>query len=286
MTDRKTINEQLEALGRVAIEPVEPRLDDLEAQLLAAIGDDGEHRLMLISESPTRRGHRLFLVAAAAVCVLAISGALLLPKDNDHSIVIAAANDVSIILPDGAAVVGAAGLVLPDGAIIDVDGFVDVDGRRFGPGRYGVDDGEVVVLSITSDPSTTVQSVAPAPSVSPVSSAPPVSTRVSTTVRASDDSSTQTETTEVVRTTPISEEPVRTVATTVPVRTTTTVPVRTVATTVPVRTTTTVAVRTASTVAVRTATTDPSGTPTNTSITSVQLVPTPVTAVPVRRGSA
>jgi hypothetical protein len=276
VTDRETINQQLEALGRVPIEPIEPRLDDLEAQLLAAIGDDGEHRLMPISGSPTTRGHRLLLVAAAVVCVLAIAGVLLVPKGSDNSIVIAAANDVSIVLPDGSAVVGSAGLELPDGTTIDVDGFVEVEGRRFGPGKYKVGDGELVVLWITRDTSTTVQSVVPAPSVSPGSTAPPLSTGVSATVRASDDNSVQTATTEVVRTAPpatrpASTRPTRASSTPIrqePVRTVSTVP----ATTLRLRPTTTFPARTTTTSVVPT--------------TAVRRVPTLDAAVPVRRGSA
>jgi len=68
---------------------------------------------------------------------------------TDDALAIDAADRVVVELPDGASRVGTAGTVLPDGTRLEVIGFVEVDGRRFGPGVYRVLDR--VVVPVGSD---------------------------------------------------------------------------------------------------------------------------------------
>ncbi len=80
------------------------------------------------------------MVLVIALGALTVS---LLAADDDV-LAIAAADRVVVELPDGEAVAGEAGTELPDGARLEVIGFVEIDGRRFGPGSYRIVDGEVV----------------------------------------------------------------------------------------------------------------------------------------------
>ena len=144
----------IDSLSRVAAAPidaVEPRLPDLETRLRLAIAADTDRDVsVLLSVAPDDRRRvtraRRFVALASAACVVAlISVAVLARTSPSDDVVLAAVSSVSVVLPDGEVVDGAEGLAVPEGALLDVDGFVVIDGRRFGPGLYRVaGDGGVV----------------------------------------------------------------------------------------------------------------------------------------------
>ena len=79
----------------------------------------------------------VLVLALGALTVSLLAG-------DDAALAIAAADGVVVELPDGDSIVGEAGTELPDGTRLDVIGFVEIDGRRFGPGTYEIVDGAVV----------------------------------------------------------------------------------------------------------------------------------------------
>lgn len=144
----------LDSLHRIAGEPVaaiESRLPGLEARLRSAIAADDDRAapmLLWVADDDRRqvtRTRRLVLLASAACVVALISVAVLARTSPNDNVVLASADSVSVVLPDGGVVAGADGLIVPEGALLDVEGFVVIDGRRFGPGLYRITgDGRVV----------------------------------------------------------------------------------------------------------------------------------------------
>ncbi|MFK7919186.1 MAG: hypothetical protein AB8G14_14010 [Ilumatobacter sp.] len=188
--DEPTPDDVATALAALGSEPVvisEERLAALEARVL---GDRTERRpnvavvvpAVVLEAGRRRRPRRAIqMVSVAAtlfVCVLAFG---LLAADDD-GLVIADAAGVTVALPGGDEVQGRAGTALPEGADLEVAEFVVVDGRRFGPGRYRVADGELVAE--TGNASTVTSSV---PGTNgnvetvPASTAPSATTSATTT---------------------------------------------------------------------------------------------------------
>ena len=145
--DRSELKRALEAVGAAPVEDVAPRLDDLERRVMAKIAappsDDRTEVVVPLAFARRRRieAARTVVLGAAAACILAL---VVLAagwwSDGNGRYVIAAADEVNVVLPDGSSVPGAAGLVVPLGSTIDVDGSMEIDGVTYGPGRYSVTD--------------------------------------------------------------------------------------------------------------------------------------------------
>ncbi len=128
------------------------RFAAIEARVMAAVEAD-DHGVApfavgpVATEAAIRRRTRAmsFLSVAAVVIVVALGAlAVILVVGQDDALAIAAADRVVVELPDGDSIVGEAGVELPDGTRLDVIGFVEIDGTRFGPGSYTIVDGAVV----------------------------------------------------------------------------------------------------------------------------------------------
>lgn len=122
---------KLDALRTPVAEISDARLDAIEARI-------GAMREVEPSASARSRA-RIALLATAAALIAVVTVAFGMLGDDRDRLVIAAADGVEVVLPTGAAVEGRAGLELPDGTVLTVTGFVDVEGTRFGPGTYVVD---------------------------------------------------------------------------------------------------------------------------------------------------
>lgn len=144
MSDERQLD-PIAALGRLAAAPVETNEDRMSAlgdRIRASIDDDRDGAVVVpLVPRPRRRAMATGLVAACVLLAVVVAAALLRP--TDESVVIAFADGVTVTLDDGSTVDGTSGLELPDGATLDVDGSVVIDGERFGPGTYRVEDGEL-----------------------------------------------------------------------------------------------------------------------------------------------
>lgn len=286
------------ALSAMAAAPVtvdDERLDVLAARIRRAVDDDAEVPIVVAgtdieAPAPSRARRRLGpLLAAAAVIVLVAVGSLaVLLAGDDEALAIDAADRVVVELPGGEPFVGAAGTELPDGTRLEVIGFVEVDGERFGPGRYRVVDG--VVISVGSGDSDV-----PTESNSVEGQLTPATDRPATTERTP---ATTTERQVPSRTAPTqSTQPPAVDAPTIderpdpsPSTTPSTPPSRPPATDVtrpqvpaPTRPPTTPATRPTTTVPARTTTTTSAPARTTTATTAATTVPARTT-VPERRG--
>lgn len=178
------LRNELEVIAREPIEAIDARLDELEARLMRAIEGDRVDRGLVVVPIDVARRRRLSVRVVGGVAGAACIIALILVSaawfgGADPEIVIAAADDVSVVLPDGSVVSGAAGLELPDGSRLDVDGSLVVDGRTYGPGEYFVGPDGITAVSGAAgegvtDVATTTSS---APKTAPPSTAPPTTTR-------------------------------------------------------------------------------------------------------------
>lgn len=174
MTSKRAIIDALIQAGAAPIEPVEPRLGHLEDRLVAAIAaeDDrfaggivvGVGGTDIVTDIVARhrvRRARLTLLAVAASIVAVVVLAFTVPDAPDDGLVVAAADGVSIVLPDGAEVDGAAGVELVDGARLAVNGSLRVGDHDYGPGNYVIADDRVVRVIAPSTTSTTSTPVVP-----------------------------------------------------------------------------------------------------------------------------
>ena len=156
-TDR--VESRLTRLGSQSVDVSAARLEMIEARVFASMeaseSDEQRSGIAVLADDEvagvTGRSSllpRFALVAASILAVLLLSIAVL--GTGDDMLVVAAADDVVILLPDGGSVMATDGTELPDDSIVDVTGFVEVGNRRYGPGRYRVDDGRLV--PIVDDP--------------------------------------------------------------------------------------------------------------------------------------
>jgi hypothetical protein len=134
---------KLDALRTPVAEISDARLDAIEARI-------GAMREVEPSASARSRA-RVALLATAAALIAVVTVAFGMLGDDRDRLVIAAADGVEVVLPTGAAVEGRAGLELPDGTVLTVTGFVDVEGTRFGPGTYVVDASQLERLADAAD---------------------------------------------------------------------------------------------------------------------------------------
>lgn len=140
------------ALGAAAATPVAvgaDRLTSIEERIRTSMRDDlqGDASRTVVVPSMWRRSRRSLLAAAAIVLLVTFGVVAVLLADDDSALAIAAADRVVVEFPGGESVPGAVGTELPDGTRLEVVGFVEVDGRRFGPGSYRIVDGAVVATS-------------------------------------------------------------------------------------------------------------------------------------------
>lgn len=146
---------RLERLGDQPVDVSAQRLDALEARVRASVdrNESDEHRsavAVLATGTPTGKTRssspwsRIALVAASIAVLVALSVAALGTRDD--TLIVAAADDVTVLLPDGDSIMATDGTELPEDSVLEVSGFVDVGGRRYGPGRYRVDDGRLVLI--------------------------------------------------------------------------------------------------------------------------------------------
>ena len=142
------------ATAPVTIDP--ERLAALEARVIGAlVGRDGRGAVVALGSAslgsvrrPSRGRSCCRRLRWCSSSRSARSTLVLLAGDDD-ALAIAAADRVVVELPDGESVAGEAGTELPDGSRLEVIGFVEIDGRRFGPGSYRIVDGEVVGSELT-----------------------------------------------------------------------------------------------------------------------------------------
>lgn len=173
-----SIEATLERLGAAPVEPAD--LERLEARVIAtrraarADGRDGRDGDVVVGLPVVgrRRPARLALgaVAASVLAVLVLAVAWL--NDDDPAFVVASAEDVELVLPDGRIVAAAPGVELPTGTTIDVEGSLVVDGVTYGPGNYRVTDAGVVPAGdvgpiVTTSTTSTVPVAGTDPSVTP-----------------------------------------------------------------------------------------------------------------------
>ncbi|MBV1894588.1 MAG: hypothetical protein KUG57_11105 [Ilumatobacteraceae bacterium] len=180
-SDRASIKKALEAAGDVPVEPVEPRLAALEDRLMAGIAvDTDESKPVVVPFQSKRRmaAARRVALGAVAACLLAavVLAAGWLTTDNE-SYVIAAADDVTVTLPDGSTEAAEAGSKLPIGAEIEVRGSMVVSGITYGPGSYTVTDKGVAEAELDENTPTTTGEGAPVEQVTDVAPAPPATPR-------------------------------------------------------------------------------------------------------------
>ncbi len=178
MTNREQPTSRLERLGADAGPPIDPAFANrLETDLRMAMADR--------AQPAARPWWRPVLIGAASLLVLLAAGAAVLRLTATPSIelVMTAANDTEVILPDGALADGVAGLELPDGTRISVGsaGQAVVDGVVLPSGSVAVvANGRLELLPTTT--STTALDPDESASVPPPSSAP------DTTIDAGEDS--------------------------------------------------------------------------------------------------
>ena len=162
--NRPDLESLLHELGRLPVEsPDELTVARIESRWRASAGLTGSSR------GPERRSRRRVAIGgavalvAAAASVAAVVGA---QRNNDPDLVVDAANDVTVELPDGSSIEAQAGEVLPEGAVVvGGPGASGVIGTVFvGPGSAFVVRGGRLVAS-----------GAPAPD-DPSSDTPPTST--------------------------------------------------------------------------------------------------------------
>ena len=147
-SDRASIKRALEAAGDTPVEAVDQRLSTLEDRLMASIAaDDHKSKTVVVPFEGKRRSaaaRRIVLGAVAACLLAAVVLAAGWLSANDESYVVAAATDVTVVLPDGSTRSAGAGTELPIGAEIDVRGSMVVAGITYGPGKYSVTDSGVL----------------------------------------------------------------------------------------------------------------------------------------------
>ena len=137
----------LVGLGRAPVEPID--LAPLEERVMASIAavEPGSR------PADARRRTTPLLVGAAAACLIAlvVLAATWFATDAD-SYVLAAADDVEVVLPDGEVVAGEPGLELPVGTEVSVGGSMRIRGVTYGPGDYVItDDGPVDARQVGGD---------------------------------------------------------------------------------------------------------------------------------------
>lgn len=157
------VEARLERLGNQPVDVPTARLDAIETRVRASMENEESDELrsgpaVILAGGASgvaRRSSlvpRIALVAASILAVVALSIAVF--RTGDDTLVVAAADDVVVLLPGGDSVIAKDGTELLDGSIVDVSGFVEVGGRRYGPGRYRVEDGRLV--PIVDDPARVV----------------------------------------------------------------------------------------------------------------------------------
>ena len=109
---------------------------------------------------------------AAAIAAVVLAGALSgwFAGGGSDTPTLVSAHDTTVILPDGRAIEGRAGLKLPDGALVRTgpDGSATAGGVEIGPGAQArVNDGQVQTTSPTL-PTVTVPTVPAVPTVPPI----------------------------------------------------------------------------------------------------------------------
>lgn len=143
--------ELVAALASLGVDEVDRTAGVVDVGTVTATGCVAARRRRPISRS---------VLAVAAACALVV-GAMLVATlvGGDDGVVIAAADGVTLVAADGSQRDGAVGTEIPDDVVVVVTGFVDVGDGPLGPGRYVVDDGELVPFnplvastSTTSDP--------------------------------------------------------------------------------------------------------------------------------------
>lgn len=152
----------------------------LEARLLSSAELAPGPMAVVPDARPTRAPRRRLVpvlgAVAAAVAALVLVGALSgwFAGSSTDTPTLVSARDTTVILPDGRAIEGRAGLELPDGALVRTgpDGAATAGGVEIGPGAQArVSDGQVQTTSPTL-PSVTIPTVPTIPTAPPVSLPP------------------------------------------------------------------------------------------------------------------
>lgn len=144
-----TLEQELRELASTSVDVSDGRVADLEDRVVRAIAADGDRGTPVVV--PIRRGRKrarsvlIGSVAAAVLAVIVLAAGWFTATDD--SVVIAAADEVSIVFGDGTRVDARAGQEVPEGATLVVEGSVEIDGVRYGPGVYLVDDGELAIVA-------------------------------------------------------------------------------------------------------------------------------------------
>lgn len=173
-----THSDVTDSLGALRDHPVaidQQRIDRIERRVFDALtADDMANPVeATVTRARARGGRRTVMLGAVAACVLAVVLLVVNPVATDHdSLVLAAADGVDVVLPDGTGVVGAAGVELPNGSMIVVTGSMSIDDVDYGPGRYTVTDDGILEALRTAPrnappPPPTAPTRAPVPTTQP-----------------------------------------------------------------------------------------------------------------------
>jgi len=156
MTRRGRLRDELRRLGNSPVPVLDPaRAQRLEHRVLSAARP---RELELVEAEPVdapRVSRRAAVGALAAACFLAVVVIASLDGAGSSDRIVSMSGDVDVVLPDGSVVDGAAGMDVPDGAILRLgeDGEAEVDGITIaGAGDYLVTPDGLTLL--TSKPPT------------------------------------------------------------------------------------------------------------------------------------
>jgi len=180
---RESLQARLEALGKVHIDaPLASTVDDIERRWRHSIGPEVS---TTTRPGPRRRPRRSRRLALAGV-VLTMAGAITLTvvavgatHHRHDAVVVTAADDVVVVLPNGRVVAPQPGDVIPDGAVIQAG--PQGSGRIGGVAVHAQDSFRVVDHHVEATP-TTVASTVPAPEASTTSTPPTTAPATSTTL--------------------------------------------------------------------------------------------------------
>lgn len=136
--DLSKLVDALDELGGEPLEIDQLRLDALETRVIEHLASKrGPVRSGAVVAMSRRRrpigALVLGAVAASLIAMVALAGFF---AAGDTSVVIAAADGVEVTLPGGEVIAGSVGLELPEGAEIEVTGFIEISGVRYGVGSY------------------------------------------------------------------------------------------------------------------------------------------------------
>lgn len=146
--DLSRLVDALDDLGSEPIEVDEARLEAVQTRVIERLADheDTASRRTVVAMSGRRRPFGALMLGAVAASLIAIVALVGFFAADDTSLVIAAADGVDVTLPGGETIPGSVGLELPEGAEVEVAGFIEISGVRYGVGSYVVTNDELLLV--------------------------------------------------------------------------------------------------------------------------------------------